>query len=221
MSRPKTGKGCLATLALLAAAALAFFLFHEALLKGLGGLIVRDDTAVPSDAIVVLHTGVEAYPRLIEAARLYRDSLADTVVVNGGRKSDTLRSLESKGYRPCCPWQEDVLRIFSLLGVPRKQVLAIDAPDAFDTISEAGAVGAELTRRGMRRILLTTSKYHSRRAAYIWNRMYRDQLSIRTVAAASDPFDPSGWWRDGRQIRWMLAEYGAWVYYWWQCITLN
>ncbi len=36
------------------------------------------------------------------------------------------------------------------------------------------------------------------------------------VSAQTDPYDPDHWWKDGRQIRWVLAEYGGWVYYWWQ-----
>jgi hypothetical protein len=37
------------------------------------------------------------------------------------------------------------------------------------------------------------------------------------AAAEADPFDPDAWWREGRQIRWLMAEYGAWVFYLWKC----
>ena len=46
-----------------------------------------------------------------------------------------------------------------------------------------------------------------------------NRLSIYMVAAASDPYDPDNWWKDGRQIRWLLAEYGAWIFYWWKELT--
>ena len=34
------------------------------------------------------------------------------------------------------------------------------------------------------------------------------------VPAEEDPFKPDGWWHDGRQIRQVLSEYGAWLYFW-------
>ena len=161
---------------------------------------------------------MEYYPRLIEAARLYTGGLAKTVVINGNRKTDLLRDLEKKGFTPCCSWEEDAVRILGLFGVPRDKVVAVSAEDAFDTISEAEAVGSALVDRGMKRILLTTSKSHTRRARHIWNHLYGDRLSISVVSARTDPYDPDGWWRDGRQVRWVLAEYGAWVYYWWMTV---
>jgi hypothetical protein len=63
---------------------------------------------------------------------------------------------------------------------------------------------------------VTTSKSHTRRAAFIWRNLFKDQLTVCVVAAATDPYDPAGWWKQGRQIRWVLAEYGAWLYYWWK-----
>jgi len=102
--------------------------------------------------------------------------------------------------------------------VPRKEILTISAEDAYDTVSEAEAVRRERVREKFRRVIITTSKSHTRRAAYIWSTMFGDQLSIYTVAARTDPYDPKGWWKDGRQILWVLAEYGAWIYYWWKRI---
>lgn len=90
------------------------------------------------------------------------------------------------------------------------------AQDVYDTISEAAAVGPRLVGRGLRRILITTSKFHTRRAGHIWKRMFTPDLSIRMIAAQDDPYDPNRWWRDGRQIRWVMAEYGAWIYYGWK-----
>jgi uncharacterized SAM-binding protein YcdF (DUF218 family) len=195
---------------------LSIFIFRERILRSLGELIVQDETAKASDAVIVLNTGLEYYPRLIEAADLYRERLAEWVVINGNRKDEVLRSLEKKGLTRCCPWDEESLRILTMLGVPREKVISISVEDAYDTVSEATAVGEEIIRQGWGRIIITTSKYHSRRAHYIWKTMFGDQLTIYTVPAKSDPFNPSDWWKDGRQIRWVMTEYGAWIYYWWK-----
>lgn len=197
------------------------YLSAPAILKTLGNFIVRNETPVVSDAVVVLNTGVEYYPRLIEAAAIFNKGIAHSVVINGNRKTDTLRQLEQRGFETCCPWDENSLRILSLYGVPRGRVIRISVEDAYDTISEAETVGAELIRRGLNRVIIATSKYHSRRAGFIWEKLLGKQLSIRTVTAATDPYDPDGWWKEGRQIRWVLAEYGAWIFYVWKNLTKN
>ncbi len=186
------------------------------LLAALGGFLVKNDSPTPAEAVVVLSTGIEYYPRLQEAARLFREGYVEKVVINGNRKTATLRKLEAEGFTPCCPWYENSLRILSLLGVPKGKVIAISVEDAYDTVSEAKAVGKELIRRGIKRIIITTSKYHTWRAHTIWQRIFPTQLAISIVAASADPFLPSGWWREGRQIRWVLAEYGAWIYLYWK-----
>jgi uncharacterized SAM-binding protein YcdF (DUF218 family) len=192
--------------------------FSEAILRNAGSVIVVDEKPSKSDAVIVLNTGDEYYPRLIQAADLYRLGLAEKVVINGNRKTDTLRMLEAKGFENCCPWYADSVRILSLLAVPEKDIIWISAEDAYDSMSEAAAVGKELIRQNLRKVIITTSKFHTRRAKFIWKKMYVNQLNIVMVSAKMDPFDPAKWWQDGRQIRWVLAEYGAWVYYWWKSI---
>ncbi len=194
------------------------YLFGEKALCTLGEFIVHDEKVTPSDVVVVLNTGPEYFPRLIEAADIYRKGLTDQVVINGNRKSDVLRRLEEKGFKRCCPWYEDSLRILSMFGVPRKKIISLSVEDAYDTTTEAAAVGKELIRRGFKRIIITTSKYHTRRAHFIWTKMFGDKLSLYTVAAKKDPFNPRGWWKEGRQIRWVMAEYGAWIFYWWKSL---
>jgi hypothetical protein len=100
-----------------------------------------DEKPIRSDCIVVLYTGVDYYPRLIQAAELYREGYAPKVVINGNRKTDVLRELEERGFKRCCPWEEDYVRILGILGVSRDGILPVSAEDAYDTVSEAEAVG--------------------------------------------------------------------------------
>jgi len=191
-------------------------LFAGPLMRQFGSLIMLDETPMPSDAVVVLTTGMEYYPRLIQAADFYRQGLVRKVIINGNRKTDSLRELEAMGFKPGCPWYEDYVRILALLGVPQTDVIAFSVEDAYDTVSEAAAVGRELIERHFTKLIITTSKYHTRRAKFIWKKMYPNRLTLTMVSAQTDPYDPDHWWKDGRQIRWVLAEYGGWVYYWWQ-----
>ena len=202
--------------AAMAVIALAVILLHPVVLGAMGRALVVDKPLVPADAAVVLSTGMEYYPRLAEAGRLYRDGLVTRVVINGNRKTDALRRLEANGFEYCCPWFEETLRILAIHGVPREQVTAVSAEDVYDTVTEARTVGEHLAGMGIERLIITTSKSHTRRALYIWKRVFPDRFSLQAAAAREDPFDPSGWWRRGRQIRLVMAEYGAWPYGWWK-----
>ena len=171
-----------------------------------------------SKAVVVLCSGVEYFPRLIEAAQLFNRGIVKKIIINGNRKTDEIRELEAGGYQPCCAWYEDSLRVLDVFNIPRSAVIPISMEDAYDTISEAKGVGEVVISRGIGQIILTTSKYHTRRALYIWKKLYKNKLKISMVAANKDPYDPDNWWKDGRQIRWLMAEYGAWIYLAWKNI---
>ena len=90
----------------------------------------------------------------------------------------------------------------------------IDAPEAYDTVSEAAITGAILRKHGLTKLIVTTSKFHTRRAGYIWQTAFAGTFDIQIAAAQDDPFRPDAWWKDGRQVRQVLSEYGAWLYYW-------
>ena len=198
--------------------ALLFFT-HDRLLARIGNFLVVQDVGTQTEAAVVLNTGVDIYPRLIEAADLYNKKKADRVVINGNRKTDVLRKLEAQGFDPPCKWHAEEIKILDLLGVPKDHIMAISAENAYDTISEAKIVGNILVNNGMKKVVITTSKFHTRRARHIWKKLYDGKLQIYTAAAKDDPFDPKAWWKEGRQIRWVLSEYGAWFYYYWQTLV--
>ena len=193
-------------------------MIHGKILTGIGSLLVVQDIPPKAEAAVVLNTGVDIYPRLMEAANLYTQETAAKVVINGNRKTDILRGLESSGYDPPCKWYAEEISVLAHLGVAKDHIVAISAEDAYDTISEAEIVGEILINNGMSSVIITTSKFHSRRARHIWSKMYKKKLKIYVAPAQNDPFDPAAWWKDGRQIRWVLSEYGAWVYYYWMRI---
>ena len=199
----------------LVAALLLYFLSGPIMIM-VGEFLVQADEPARSDAVVVLSTGIEYYPRLMEAAMLFQDGFAERVAINGNRKSEALIELERRGFQSCCLWYEDALRVLELLGVQKERLIIISAESAYDTVSEAKLVGEVLSEAGITSIILTTSKYHTRRARYIWKKLFPDRFTIRAVAARNDPFLPEAWWKEGRQVRWVLAEYGAWIYYFWK-----
>ncbi|NOQ66979.1 MAG: hypothetical protein GQ556_07170 [Desulfobacterales bacterium] len=186
---------------------------HGKILTGIGSILVVEDIPPKAEVAVVLNTGVDIYPRLMEAANLYRTVKVDKVVINGNRKTDTLRGLESSGYDPPCKWYAEAIGVLIHQKVAKNHIMAISAEDAYDSVSEAKIVGEILINNGISNIIITTSKFHSRRARHIWNKMYEGKLKVYVAPAKNDPFNPEAWWKNGRQIRWVLSEYGAWLYY--------
>jgi len=184
-----------------------------------GQALVMDSPLSPADAVVVLATGVEYYPRLIEAAHIWQKGFAGQIIINGNRKTDTVRKLEDMGFEPACHWCEDHLRILSIFDVPENKVQCISAEDVYDTVSEAEFVGNKLLLAGYTKLIITTSKFHSKRAYHIWKDLFQQKAEISMVSAKEDPFQPDAWWKSGRQVKWVLAEYGAWIYYYWKKTT--
>jgi uncharacterized SAM-binding protein YcdF (DUF218 family) len=184
-----------------------------------GKALVMDSPLSPADAVVVLETGVEYYPRLIEAAQIWQKGFARQIIINGNRKTDTVRKLEDMGFEPACHWCENHLRILSIFDIPENKVQCISAEDVYDTVSEAEFVGNKLLLQGYKKLIITTSKFHSKRAYHIWNDLFQQKAEISIVSAKEDPFQPDAWWKSGRQVKWVLAEYGAWIYYYWKKTT--
>lgn len=202
-------------LAVLLAIVVGLLLLSRPVLVGLGKFLVTgDEHPAPAEAAVVLATGVDYTERLIEAAHLYEKGLVKKIVIDGDRKSQALKDLEKEGYVEPCRWEVNYLAVLKFLGVNEQDVVVIDAPDAFDTVSEAKFVGASLQKQRLNRLIITTSKFHTRRAAYIWRNAFPGQFDIQVAGAGNDQFDPQGWWKEGRQVRQLLGEYGGWFQYW-------
>lgn len=184
---------CIAILLALAAAA------HSWWLAALGRLLVRDEGAAHADIAVVL-AGDYYGNRVLRAAELVKQGYVPNVLVSGPHML--------YGFYEC-----DLEIPFAVQrGYPESWF--IRAPnEALSTREEAGAILADLRRRGVHRFLLVTSDYHTARAARIYRRAAPD-LDMRVVAAPDKFFRADGWWRnrEGRKIfvvEWMKTVANA------------
>jgi hypothetical protein len=64
----------------------------------IGQFLIYDDPPQKSDVAVILEDGLEYYPRLIEGAFIYKNGLVTRIIINGNRKTDTIRELEKMGF---------------------------------------------------------------------------------------------------------------------------
>src|SRR5262249_17802002 len=78
--------------------------------------------------------------------------------------------------------------------------------DSNSTASESKALISELRRRGVRKIDLVTSSYHTRRAARLFHTQAPD-LEVHTVESPDPYFTADGWWKEREGRKTFLLEW--------------
>jgi uncharacterized SAM-binding protein YcdF (DUF218 family) len=160
-------------------------------LSALGRWLVVTDPIDKASAIVVL---VGAMPfRAMEAATLYRQGLAPAVWVTQEDRSPRDAALLRLGIRP--PHDHEYSReILVRMGVPSSAIRVLDPP-ILNTMQEIDLLARELRRAGGPRVILVTSKAHTRRVRATWWARVGDSPAAIVRAATDDDYDPERWWR--------------------------
>jgi uncharacterized SAM-binding protein YcdF (DUF218 family) len=78
---------------------------------------------------------------------------------------------------------------------------------ALSTRGEANVFRPELQKRKIKKLLLVTSNYHTRRAAALFRSTYGDSLEVIPVAAPDEYFTPTGWWHNREGQKTIFFEY--------------
>ena len=177
------------------------WLLRAHLMAALGSALVEDDRLEKADVAVVLG-GDDAGTRIVKAAQLAEAGYVPYVLVDGptkliGLESDmTIEFARRKGFPDS---------LFRPLPLPE---------DVNYTRGEEEFLGKYLKVHHIRKILLITSNFHTRRAARL---MRKENPWLQTVVvAAPDPsFTPDGWWksRDGQKtfmLEWLKTA-AAWL----------
>jgi uncharacterized SAM-binding protein YcdF (DUF218 family) len=98
-------------------------------------------------------------------------------------------------------------RILVASGVPPEKIMLLPDP-AHGTINEARQLRQAFNGRPPRRLILITSKSASRRARYIFRRVFqRDGVEILSCPTPYDPFEAGRWWAAPRNALTVLTEY--------------
>ena len=174
-------------------------LLHPLWLAGLGRFLVRAEEPFQSDMVVLL-AGDGWGHRLRRAAELVRAGYAPKVLVSGPAGMYGLH-------------ESDLAIAYAVkLGCPAEWFIPLPN-EATSTREETRAVLAELARRQVRRFIVVTSNYHTRRAGGLY-RSQAPRAELRVVAAADPQFSPDNWWhsRTGRKL--FLLEWQKTVATW-------
>jgi uncharacterized SAM-binding protein YcdF (DUF218 family) len=194
----RKGCGCGCPVLLLVAAVLLVVVFYVPLLTALGSYLVNEEPPVKADAAVVLG-GDEFGLRTLKAAELVKQGFVPYALLSGpamliSNEGEMMQEFAvQKGY-PASFFQQSI-------------------HGANSTHDEVEALAEDLKKRGVHKILLVTSNYHTRRAASLF-RHAAPWLEIHPVAAPDEYFTPGGWWQTRRGRKTFVLEWMKTVATW-------
>ena len=180
-----------------------------ALLAG-RALVVADPLPAHADAIVILAGSIP--DRVLEAADLYRSGVAPRVVVTRERIRRGDAPLRARGVR--LPEGDDLtLAALSRLGVPPEATLVLRRRST-STASEARTIARWACTHHVSRLVVVTSRAHTRRSRLILRRALGAHVALTIRPSRYDSFSPTRWWRIRRDAKTVLSEYQKLAHYW-------
>ena len=176
----------------------------------LGAWLVVEDPLQKADAIFVL--GGTMYERPLEAVDLYHEGWAPRVLL--------MRQIPDEGedelVRRGIPFQREIdlqVDVLIKLGVPREAIEILGKQNS--TKDEASALRAIVVARGWPRVIVVTSKQHTRRARMVMNQRLADTGSQAILRASRyDKSDVDRWWQNRSTLRFTLFETQRLIAYW-------
>ncbi|MDQ1408981.1 MAG: hypothetical protein QOJ41_716 [Acidobacteriaceae bacterium] len=173
------------------------------LLRLAGESWVVEDPLQQSDALLLLSDDNFFADRATRASELYRQKLAPIVVASGRR------------LRPSAGIAELMEHDLIERGVPKDRIIRFPH-DGDNTREEALALRALVNEKGWRNIIVVTSNYHTRRARYIFQRVFPESVTVRVASARDGEFDPEHWWENRKSLKEFTRELAAMVVAAWE-----
>jgi len=180
-------------LVFLALLCVAIYLARHPLMRFAAGELIVEDPLQKSDAIIVLSDDNFYADRATRAAELYRQDLAPSVVASGIR------------LRPYAGISELMLHDLIERGVPKEHIVLFPQ-NADDTREEATALSQLLAERKWKSVIIVTSNYHTRRARFIFRKIFSEDIRVEVASARDANFDPSNWYEHRRAVKRFVHE---------------
>ena len=181
---------------------LIYFLRHP-LMRFVAESWIVEDPVDHADAIVVLGDDNFYADRATRAAQLYREGKAPLVVASGRR------------LRPNADVAELMEHDLFERGVPKEKILRFPH-DADSTLEEAKSLAPFVKSHDWHKIVFVTSNYHTRRARYILQRVFPQDIEVYIVAARDGDFDPDDWWSKRKSIKELTHELAGMIVAMWE-----
>jgi len=174
-----------------------------------GQWLVVEDQLEPAQAIVVLSGGMPIRAR--EAAEIYRQGFAAQVWVT--RPAGPAEELQQMDI-PFLGEEYYSRKVLIHLGVPADAIHILEKP-VVNTEEEVLEIAAELRGGEGRKVIVVTSKAHTRRVKAIWRARVGESPRALVRYASGDAYDGAHWWRRTHDaldvVREILGLANAWA----------
>jgi uncharacterized SAM-binding protein YcdF (DUF218 family) len=158
---------------------------------GLGRWLIVSDPLQPSTAIVVLSGG--APYRAIEAAQIYREGWAREVWITRAPTEADEALVARLGIKFDFGDEGSNRLVLQRLGVPPDAIRTLN-PGARNTAEELRRVSAALSETRGDRVIIVSSKSHTRRVRATWHAVVGRTPQVIVRYASLDRFDGARWW---------------------------
>lgn len=165
-----------------------------------GRILVISQPLKKADVIIVLGGGT--WERTVYASKLYKGNFSEYVILTNG------------GSRNHPSTRESEIEIKSLVksGTPKEVI--IPELKALSTYENAKYTKELLKEYNFSSAIIVTSSYHTRRAQYIFNKVYKESgIRLSYYAAPVEDFNPQLWWLSVNGWKYTLSEYTKLVWY--------
>jgi uncharacterized SAM-binding protein YcdF (DUF218 family) len=179
------------------------YLARHPILRFLGESLVIEDQLEKSDVIIILSDDNFYGDRATRAAELFRQNLAPVVVASGVR------------LRPNAGIAALMTHDLIERGVPKENILPFPQ-DADNTREEAEFLRGLVQSKNWKSVIVVTSNYQTRRAKYIFKKVFPSAVSVRVASARDGDFDTEHWYEHRKSIKRFTHEVGGYLVAWWE-----
>jgi uncharacterized SAM-binding protein YcdF (DUF218 family) len=207
-ARARRGKRWAWGAAAFLAIAVVLYALSPAVLRSVGEQLIHADPVQRADAIIVLAPFLD---RIMEAADLYRQGYAPTVILTRGQRDIGEQELIDRGIIESS--EERKRQVLVALGVAPAAIVILD-PLVDSTADEAQAFAEWARRHPIRRVIVVTSPLHTGRSRLTFMRAVENlPIDVLVRPSSRNPFRSDTWWRRRDTFRDGLIEFQKLVYY--------
>jgi len=164
---------------------------------------IVEDPLDKADALIVLGDDNFYADRATRAVQLFREGKAPVIVASGRR------------LRPNAGVSELIEHDLVERGVPKDRIVRF-THDGDSTLDDAEALKKLVTQKKWHSVIVVTSNYHTRRARYIFRRVFPQGMQTNVASARDGDFDPEHWWEKRKSIKELTKEFAGMLVTLWE-----
>jgi len=179
----------------------SIYLFYPNILRTIGNYLIISDPLEKSDAILVLSGDTTKGERVAEAVKLFKKGYGKYLVLSGNKIAWDTYAVE--------PMKKEA----TSLRIPEHSIITIKS-EAHSTIEEAKIILGVFKERHFKSMILVTSSYHTRRAKWIFLKVFNgSSIKISACPANNVEYDADRWWQKRESAKSLFYEYTKLIWY--------